>query len=165
MHVHLPATNLLSTNRFASITKDYKKFILIIYSLAAGSGLEAFNLYSNLRSSCIIQQKAERKYVSGNISALFVHLWIFSFVINSLTTAKTSTNDVTHAPTQIKPAGDAQHSCFTAVRADEHRMMFEWERKWEEKSVFSLHFSKTHTFKSRRTSYANVEKQTVRFKQ
>lgn len=106
MRVLLPATNLLSTNRFASITKDYKKFILIIYSLASGSGLEAFNLYSNLLSSCIIQHKAERKYVSRNITGVpfFYTYEYFLIVINSLTMAKTSTDDVTHAQTQIEPA-------------------------------------------------------------
>lgn len=169
MHVHLPATNIFSQNRFASITEDYKKFICIIYSLAAGSGFEAFNLYSNLLSSCIIQRKSERKYVSRNNprSTVFVHLWIFSFVINSLKMG-TSSHQIIPAQTLIKAAflnNKWGIHCHTNLFYCHTRRWIQYIFETEnlrEKVVFSLAFFSTAVYHSCKLVFKHTKKMSVR---
>lgn len=65
-----------------------KKFRVIIYSLAlGGSGSQAFNLYSNPSSLCIIQWNSrEGKFIDGDKSQprRVVHLWMFLFFCSPL---------------------------------------------------------------------------------
>lgn len=148
MHVHLRATNLFSQKRFASITKDYKKFILIIYSLASGSGLEAFNLYSNLLSSCIIQRNAERKYVSSNITDV-PFLYTYEYFLSLSTLWRwLKHDDVMRAQTLIKAAWDNTNLFLCRKSRWIQRNVGMNERKREEKAALSFELFSPAVYRS-----------------